>query len=467
MGEIKDYTKILVGGVRWDGWLGDTQTYGGNLNVGQVIEKNLSPGSTALNPDGYHNRIPFFGKEIDSGTVLARQSSPEISLDDQQKIMDKEIVFAVNGGVDYWAFCWSLPGPSEGLDGPRLLFENSLIPEKKNLRYCGITGGLKQIYDPENGIISRFGREDYQKVQGGRPLLFILHGSKITTEDIAKIREESKPFNPFIVMMANCIPGIDAKSYYVGAAGTNDGLPYKELAIKEEALWDSDKNVIDSIIPIVTTGWDVRPRMEGFGFSCYDAKSSWTLPPSANELKAHIKAAFDWIGDNPGYSGADSILIYSWNEFDEGASCLCPSLYYGADILELLAEVKGMQNPVSGIMKKGRYDDLDLGIIYGGSPDMSNHWRLAGKDHDIHQSEIAGEYVKFAYDGKSAVVYGSGEADIFVDDIHCNYIKKINQDSRTVFDSEAYGILPGLHTVKIINRTTDGYGLVIEGIDIE
>lgn len=70
-----------VGAIRWDAWTG-----GG---VTEQVERTLGP-------EKYHDRLPWFAKVIDAETVTI-DGGP-------QKVMDKEIEFAVSAGLDYWAF---------------------------------------------------------------------------------------------------------------------------------------------------------------------------------------------------------------------------------------------------------------------------------------------------------------------------------------------------------------------------
>lgn len=406
MSEICEYKDTLVGVIRWDGWLGDTRTFKSQKPpyIGNMTEYNLSFSNTQLNAKGYHDRVPFYGKEINEDTILARQSSPEIPLQRQQEIMDMEISYARRAGIDYWAFCWS--GSNDGMDEPRILFENSCSPDKSGLNYCAIIGNLEQVFDSGYGAISHFVRNDYQKVFGDRPLLFIVHCLPVTPEEIQKIRDVSFPFNPYIVTMGNIVKGADALSYYATSSGAHDIDPYSELVRNEESIWETDKNKSQQMKPIVTTGWDVRPRIEGYGFNFYNAQSKWTLPSTANELKQHFQAAFVYVKANRACCSANSILIYFWNGFDESGNCLCPSLYYGANILDILAEVQRIQIPITEALTEGKYSSKDYRIIYGGAPDIINNWQCNFSRDRMHQSNTAGEYIKFAYTGSCAKVYG-------------------------------------------------------------
>lgn len=70
-----------VGAIRWDAWTGGTVT--------AQVEKTLSP-------KRYQHRLPWFAEVIDDQTARI-DGSP-------QSVMDREIEFAANAGLDYWAF---------------------------------------------------------------------------------------------------------------------------------------------------------------------------------------------------------------------------------------------------------------------------------------------------------------------------------------------------------------------------
>ena len=75
--------KPIVGAIRWDGHHGDAGM------PGLASEK-------CLGPKHYHDRLPFYSKIISDSQVQVRANS--------QQIMDQEIIYASEGGLDYWAF---------------------------------------------------------------------------------------------------------------------------------------------------------------------------------------------------------------------------------------------------------------------------------------------------------------------------------------------------------------------------
>jgi hypothetical protein len=91
-----------VGAIRWDAWVGDLPTFGA---AGQPTAVGLQV-ERALGPARWHDRLPFYARELSAHAVEVRAAS--------QAVLDREIAYAGAAGLDYWAFVWYPPG--SGLD---------------------------------------------------------------------------------------------------------------------------------------------------------------------------------------------------------------------------------------------------------------------------------------------------------------------------------------------------------------
>ena len=92
--------KILIGSIRWDYW---------NEPGMKAAKPTESRGGTAhgnLQPEQWAHRLPFFARTLSEDPRVL-----EIR-EDRQEVIDREIEFAKNGGLDYWAF---MDGAREGL----------------------------------------------------------------------------------------------------------------------------------------------------------------------------------------------------------------------------------------------------------------------------------------------------------------------------------------------------------------
>ncbi|MGA2793253.1 MAG: hypothetical protein ABSE69_06910, partial [Roseiarcus sp.] len=116
----------------------------------------------ALGPAPYHDRMPFFGREIAPDSVRIDG--------DSQDVIDREIVSASRAGLDYWAFMGYAPGDpmTNALD----LYLSSA--RRREIGFCMI-GSIANGGSP--GRVSRrtthelalMKEEGYVRVLDGRP----------------------------------------------------------------------------------------------------------------------------------------------------------------------------------------------------------------------------------------------------------------------------------------------------------
>lgn len=334
---------VVVGAIRWDAWHGPAS------EVGLTVEKTLAPAH-------WHYRLPFYGRVIGENAVEARGNT--------QEVMDQEIAYAHTAGLDYWAF---VIYPEE--DALSLGLKLYLSSERKSLvKFClNLQGGWEGGGGPSSWpakarrYVSYFRESTYQTVLDGRPLVYLYSveglvgpGRFETWEDARaafdQLRGEAKAAgiaNPYIVAQGWSPEaledharklGLDAIGAYASSGGAK-AAPYSSLAAHTERWWDVFKATGCEVIPLVSAGWDMRPRVEtpvpwvknGDIEQYYEA-------PEPEELAAHLRKAMEWCRANPGVAKAKAVLIYAWNEFDEGG-WICPTLSEGTQRLDALQDV--------------------------------------------------------------------------------------------------------------------------------
>jgi mannan endo-1,4-beta-mannosidase len=304
-----------VGAIRWDAWSGDKGTW----QIGLIMERTLGP-------EKFHYRAPFFS------VVTATDS---IKIDGTtQEIMDQEIAYAKNAGIDYWAYVWYPDGT--GMELARKLHQTST--HANDVKWCVVLQAFEENVSNTYGIklVSEFAQENYQKVLGGRPLIY-LYASDLTRAGLDKLRLmcTSKLIKtPYVVVMdwgagtasdyCNLI-GADAISNYA-AIGSNN-LPFADVIPPQSiANWES-YSLQKPVVPWVCTGWNALPRIEttvpwsanySIATNCQDA--------SPNDLKNFLVSAIDWTKANKSKAVANTIIMYAWNEHDEGFGAICPTL---------------------------------------------------------------------------------------------------------------------------------------------
>lgn len=100
-----------------------------------------------------------------------------------------------------------------------------------------------------------------------------------------------------------------------------------------EAFWTTMGSTGTPIVPICQTGWDTRPRIQRppsfVKIKPHFGESAYVVAPSPAQLTAHLQAAVSYVTANPTICPSKAIIIYSWDECDEGGNALIPS-YGGA-----------------------------------------------------------------------------------------------------------------------------------------
>ncbi len=330
----------IVGAIRWDGWFYDTS----NL-VTQIVQKTLAPKE-------FHDRLPFFAKEVSNDSVYINGSA--------QEVMDQEIAYARAADLDYWAFVLYLPG--EGLS---LAMENYLkSAHRRDINFSIITeqGRINPANRVYLNYITRLLQEPgFQLVDGGRPLWYLgfidsasvrknwgsFRNMKNGLDSIRSVVMKSGRKNPYLVIMdfnaslgkkwSDSLGG-DAISSYA-ANNNSTKAPYHKLTEQAEIFWNECLATHAQVIPILMAGWSPKPRLDYPNvWTHFYPKDSYYSNASAPEFGQHVRQGLQWLQKNQSSAAAQCVLIYAWNEYDEGG-WICPTLYYGKDRLDELEKV--------------------------------------------------------------------------------------------------------------------------------
>lgn len=339
-------SELHVGAIRWDGWF-----------AGSNWAKNLEP-------DEYHERLPFYTTWKDGIPVVNS---------DSQKVMDEEIRLATRAGLSYWAFVYYYQ-KTEGTDLSRYnygLHRYLASSVQGKLNFClNLQGGhLGKAPDwPEvvDKLTDTFENPTYQRVLGNRPLVYLFYIHELVNlfgsvsdarQAIASLRQESEARgagNPYIVAQASPDAAVDYISqlgldacgaYAVGSDGTHlDRRCYlfQELIDINVAYWDRCKATGAPVVPTMTIGWDVRPRWGDAELMKHyqGGERPYYSSPTMAELAQYLELGFKWTKDNPTVAKARTLLIYAWNETDEGG-WLVPTLSEGTSRLDAISKVIG------------------------------------------------------------------------------------------------------------------------------
>jgi len=329
----------LVGAIRWDAWHG---TQGA---PGQAVQR-------ALGPTKYYGRLPFFA---------VVHGEDNVSIDGTaQGVMDREIDYAANAGLDYWAFVTYDENDAMSLGLKRYLSS----AKRKKMHFCLLTEVDRWNNPASVERITRLMQEPgYQTVLQNRPLLYLgffdnadfarqwgtVQAFRAVLDTLRATLHTKGLGDPYIVILDFSATqaakwaeelGADAISSYATPFDLGKATPYLELAKADVRFWDACRATGSAVVPIVTTGWDRRPRIErpvpwetwqqpGAGVEKYVEAAT------PQELAAHLQEALTWMAQYPTTAPARISLIYAWNENDEGG-WIVPTLRDGSARLDAI-----------------------------------------------------------------------------------------------------------------------------------
>lgn len=330
----------LIGTIRWDAWhRARTATEPGGPG-GPVLAMVRS-----LAPQRYHGRLPFFASVV---------SDREVSIGGYtQEILDREIGFAKAGAIDYWAFLLYEEGTAMS-DGLNFYLSSA---RKQDLRFCAISspntyGNAQQFSQRQQRVVKLISEPSYLKVLDGRPLLYLFDvsddwikawggeaGARTLFAGLRAAVQAAGQGDPYLVVMDFSaghgkriadIVGAQALSSYAAPGAVGEGAPYGDLTRSAAGFWEQCYDTGADVVPLAMAGWDRRPRVEqpvpwekeqqpGVGIEKY------YVMPTPEELAGHLRETMDWVVENRARCPAQALIVYAWNEHDEGGF-LCPTL---------------------------------------------------------------------------------------------------------------------------------------------
>ena len=316
---------MRIGAIRWDGWYGD----GG---VVKAVEASLGQPK-------YHFRLPWFAQVKADGSVRING--------DSQAIMEREIAYAAQAGLNYWAFVDYL---DEAPDLSIALNRFLAAPDKRGLRYCLVEEGHrldKAGAEAWKQIVRHFQHADYETVLDGRPLLYVfLPTTKLRRaewDELRRLTVAAVLKSPYLVLMgfrpeqdakAMADLGFDAVSAYARGGSYSMTQPSyaEQCAMIRHDRWEKWQALAVPNVTFASAGWDTRPRNERPPpWMRAEVKAEPDPTPFAQqkplldavtatpeELARHIGEAVEWAASHRELNPTNNVIIYAWNEHDEG-----------------------------------------------------------------------------------------------------------------------------------------------------
>lgn len=328
-------THVIAGALRWDAW-------SKRADVSLAAQSSLSS-------KRYYKRAPFY---------CSVTPKPEVSCTGGAAEMDAEIKAAAKGGLKYWAFDWYAPESS--LRTAWDIYQKSSF--RNLINWCGVVGlpTLGSLPFSSNKWqanvrewVEYMRQPNYQKVDvdaPNRPLLYLFWDDSqlkyYFDNDLANVRKCVAYLTemlhnlhvgaPYIVILdstagapiARALGG--AISNYISGFRHEEAGAYIDLDKQAQDYWKTLAAAKVPVVPIAMVGWDTRARQEKPG--------PWgphgtTPAPNPNptqyyslatpsEFAAHVQAAVKFIDTHPSVCPSKVLLIYSWDECDEGGALI-------------------------------------------------------------------------------------------------------------------------------------------------
>jgi hypothetical protein len=148
-------------------------------------------------------------------------------------------------------------------------------------------------------------------------------------------------------------------SYSYQRDGSN--APFAQLAQETEEFWEECRKTGSTVVPIVMTGWDRRPRVERPVFWETSQQPNVGIgkfyhEPTPAELSNHLADAVAWVRAHPHAASAKVVLIYAWNENDEGGWLVPTSKEASAEEESFTAALVGFHATIAPWSRYARVD---------------------------------------------------------------------------------------------------------------
>ena len=310
--------KFTFGAIRWDAWyVSETES-----DPSFQVQRSLSPCE-------FHFRAPFFAKITEENKIFIPRYD--------QEIFDIEAEYAVNAGVDYFAYVWYDPQSiNKGLTLPRTYHLTSKHRDKIKLCACLDSNAIGKDYARKE-LLSLFTSPVYKKVLDGRPLVYYFGLSRDYEgigKDIAYYKEECEKAGiptPFFAIMdfdaaSAKKAGADATTKY--CVFGSHGISFKSLHEKAINEWNNEFNACKeqgiSYIPTATGGWSNLPRHKNpVSWINGDLTNSYAQYAAKEDIFNQVVAVKEFVKNAK--TPVNTAIIYAWNEHDEGG-WICPTL---------------------------------------------------------------------------------------------------------------------------------------------
>lgn len=316
-------TKTLrLGAVNWDAAVGEHSYFGGNM-------------LRSLGKEVYEGRLPFFATKEKGGYRIPLRTPADC---------DRELSYAKEGGIDYFAYCRYPEGEGErtvGRDREEFRFLAPHLPELNfayhryrsstladKINNCAIVFSCHAYAEADLLQLARDMEDPHYERVDGKPLVYLYGG--YDTGFLTQLRGFFRSLGEelFIVLMGRSAqreasgPLADAVSGYSSCHAAKD---FREFCRYTEK--DNEDRLTFSlpVIPLLSMGWNPTPRIdEPCPWGSYRSLP-YSPAPTPEEAKEVLWVWKRFLQTAPEKAKTEHALLFAWNEFEEGG-WLCPTL---------------------------------------------------------------------------------------------------------------------------------------------
>lgn len=327
---------IPVGVIRWDGWF-TTLSPDDPIDITKETRYALSDPRT-------QDQGPFYSIFTQDETINKQHWNAETKRwdyrpvtanikfnGDRPGVMDKEIEYAVNAGIDYFLFNYYATGQTP-MARAREQFE--ALSNKKGLKGAYIMENIGGSPEAEAKLIAAAMKKDWYQKIGGKPILVLpawgsadfdrqyqnysLIKAAYGGEIYAVLQMMGSPEEMSAEVRKR---GYNSHTRYATWGGWNEGDRSHRYIMNKEYEWyqqsaqqsvDFTPNLTVSFYQVgAQKSWDGRPDSE-YSEKATDAEFEEQISRTAHFVEANKMVK--------------TVILYSWNEFSEGGRTVCPQL---------------------------------------------------------------------------------------------------------------------------------------------
>ena len=284
-----------------------------------------------LGPAKWRDRTPYYADIVGENRIEHHYRS--------LAEYETEMQYAIDAGIDYFAYCWYDLTPPPGDKSPcagklpeitraRQLHVQSELRGKLSL--CAILVTWHPYSDDCLRLLAAEMKNPWYEKVDGRPLVFMFSDTRDVAPRLRSFCREAGVPAPYVVSMISNPPNkcaekfekADALSAYGCACDAPTGGEYAAISVMRNAVRATAGL---PVVPHFSVGWNPTPRMERPNPWSWYPEWDYAPPLSREEMLDEATMLLRWIERNREECPTGHVMVFAWNEFEEGG-WICPNV---------------------------------------------------------------------------------------------------------------------------------------------